>query len=361
VQRLDLLDQQEDCLPRRSQLLVLDSGEALSPAPQLIELVFVKATGQNFLPPVGPGSYSAPEDPTAPSRRNEAPTVGVGTMEQRGCNSLWDLLRADSGEAERARRRLGVGLALAVLLSGLLTALGLAIVVLGMCLFVVALLGTIAAARAVSRNRRRLQQSAHGLVTSLSRISSRQSRRLGVLVRTRASSLARTAVSRTSHLHGVVEGWIVRSAEQIRRTRAAVQLKPIDVQREALRLNSAGTRQRRNGAPAAAIELHTRALELLRETHDLRAVALTQNNLALALSHVGDDRAATALFEQAAATARELGDREHEGRIMANLALAHRRHGRLEQYEDILRIALTKLRRDSTAYKRVEAELSGGT
>jgi hypothetical protein len=46
---------------------------------------------------------------------------------------------------------------------------------------------------------------------------------------------------------------------------------------------------------------------------------------------------------------------------MANLALAHRRMGRLEQYEDSLRIALTKLRRDSTAYKRVEAELSRRT
>jgi tetratricopeptide (TPR) repeat protein len=313
--------------------------------------------------------------------------VGVGTMETPGCNSLWDLLRADSGEAERARRRLGVGLALAVLLSGLLTAVGLAIVVLGASLFVVTLLMMIAAARALSRNRRRLQQSAHIFVTSLTRTSSRQGRRAGTHLRTRASRLVRTSVVRTSQLRTVaegsitrsvehtrrsggacmsdlgtaVDGWIARSVEHAQRARACLPVKQMDVQREALRLNSAGTRQRRSGAPAAAIELHTRALELLRETQDLRAVALTQNNLALALSHVGDDRAATALFEQAAATVRELGDREHEGRIMANLALAHRRHGRLEQCEDILRIALTKLRRDSTAYKRVEAELSGGT
>lgn len=325
-------------------------------------------------------------------------------METQGCNSLWDLLRADSGEAERARRRLGVGLALAVLISGLLTAVGLAIVVLGMSLSVVALLATIAAARALSRNRRRLQKSAHSFVTSLTRTSSRQGRRVGTHLRTRASRLVRTSVGRTaqlrtvaegviargveharhvqrealrlnsartrerrcggarvSHLGTVLDGWMARSVEHARRVRASLHVKQMDVQREALRLNSDGTRQRRSGAPAAAIELHTRALELLQETHDLRAVALTQNNLALALSHVGDDRAATALFEQAAATVRELGDREHEGRIMANLALAHRRHGRLEQCEDSLRIALTKLRRDSTAYKRVEAELSGGT
>ena len=282
-------------------------------------------------------------------------------METPGCNSLWDLLRADSGEAERARRRLGVGLALAVLLSGLLTAVGLAIVVLGMSLFVLLLLAAIAAARALSRNCSRLQQSAHGFVTSLIRTSARQSRNFAALLRTRGSSLVRTSVASTSHLLTAVEGWIARSLEQSRRARASLQVRQIDVQREALRLNSAGARERRSGSPAAAIELHTRALELLRGTHDLRAVALTQNNLALALSHVGDDRAATALFEEAAATARQLGDREHEGRIMANLALAHRRHGRLEQYEDSLRIALTKLRRDSTAYKRVEAELSGGT
>lgn len=286
--------------------------------------------------------------------------MGVGTMETPGCNSLWDLLRADSGEAERARRRLGVGLALAVLLSGLLTAVGLAIVVLGTSLLVVALVSAIAAARALSRNRRRLQQSALSFVTSLTRTSSRGGRRFGMLLRTRASSLLRTSVARASQLRTVVEGWIARSIET-RRTRASLQVKQIDVQREALRLNSAGTRQRRSGAPAAAIELHTRALELLRGTHDLRAVALTQSNLALALSQIGDDRAATSLFEQAAGTVRELGDREHEGRIMANLALAHRRHGRLEQYEDSLRIALTKLRRDSTAYKRIEAELGRGT
>ena len=287
--------------------------------------------------------------------------MGVGTMETPGCNSLWDLLRADSGEAERARRRLGVGLALAVLLSGLFTAVGLAIVVLGVSLFVLLLLAAIAAARALSRNRRRLQQSAHGFMTSLIRTSARQSRRFAARLRTCGPTLVRTSVSPTVHLRAAVAGWIAQSVEQSRRTRASLQVRQIDVQREVLRLNSAGTKQRRSGSPAAAIELHTRALELLRETHDLRAVALTQNNLALALSHVGDDRAATALFEQAAATVRELGDREHEGRIMANLALAHRRHGRLEQYEDSLRIALTKLRRDSTAYKRVEAELSGGT
>jgi hypothetical protein len=75
------------------------------------------------------------------------------------------------------------------------------------------------------------------------------------------------------------------------------------------------------------------------------------------MSHAGDDSEATSLFEVAAATVRELGDREQEGKIMANLALAHRRNGRERQCEETLRLALTRLRRDSSAYRRVEAEL----
>ena len=50
-------------------------------------------------------------------------------MESPVRNSLWYLLSTDSDEARRARRRLSVGLALALLVSGLLTAVGLAIVV----------------------------------------------------------------------------------------------------------------------------------------------------------------------------------------------------------------------------------------
>jgi NhaP-type Na+/H+ and K+/H+ antiporter len=58
---------------------------------------------------------------------------------------------------------------------------------------------------------------------------------------------------------------------------------------------------------------HRHALEILSYTNDLHAVALTQNNLALVMSHAGNDPAATLRFEQAAATVRELGDQEREG------------------------------------------------
>jgi len=282
-------------------------------------------------------------------------------MESPVRNSLWYLLSTDSDEARRARRRLSVGLALALLVSGLLTAVGLAIVVFATSLAVVVLVAGMGAFRAVRRNRRRLQRSAHGVVTAVIRTSSRGGRRVGTFLSAQAQGLLRTSSMWSSRLRGSSLRWSRRGVEHARHTWTAMRVRQIDLQREALRLNAAGTKRRRSGAHAEAIELHQRALELLRDTQDSRAVALTQNNLALALSHVGDDRAATALFEQAAATVRELGDRAHEGRILANLALAHRRHGRLEQYEDSLRIALTKLRRDSTAYKRVEAELSGGT
>jgi tetratricopeptide (TPR) repeat protein len=279
-------------------------------------------------------------------------------MESPVRNSLWWVLRADSDEARRARGRLGVGLALALLVSGLLTAVGLAIVVFASSLAVVTFVAGMGVFRAVRRNRLRLKQSACAAVTAGYRTSSRESRRAATVLRTQARRLFHASVARGSCVRGSTLRWSARCLEHSRHTWTVVRTSRIDVQREALRLNAAGTRHRRNGAHAKAIELHERALDLLRETQDSRAVALTQNNLALALSHSGRHREATALFEQAAATVGWLGDQEHEGRIMANLALAHRRQGRLEQSEDVLRVALTKLRQDSTAYKRVEAELS---
>ena len=131
----------------------------------------------------------------------------------------------------------------------------------------------------------------------------------------------------------------------------------IDLHREALRLNGAGTRERRNGAYGDAIVLHRRALEILDGLGDRRTVALTQNNLALALSHIGDETNAIALFEQAAATLHELGEEEHEGQIIANLGLAHRRHGHYEESANVLQLALKKLPPASRAYATVEAEL----
>lgn len=129
------------------------------------------------------------------------------------------------------------------------------------------------------------------------------------------------------------------------------------LQREALRLNAAGTQLRRRRSYPEAAEQHRAALEILRGLGDQRSVALTLNNLALALSHDGDDATAVALFEEAATILRQLGERQDEGRVIANLGLTHRRHGRREEANNVLGLALAKLAPASSAYHKVEAEL----
>lgn len=267
-------------------------------------------------------------------------------------NNLWHLLRAHSAEAQLARRRLGVGIACAVFLGGLLTAIGLAIVVFALALSVVLLVATLSAWRAVRRHRHRLQALGRALLAAVTRAFHR--------THARARHVLSAAGAQLSSFRRSSARRLAESAAKARQAARPPSTRPssIDLQREALRLNAAGTKRRRDGAPAEAISLHTRALEILGEAHDPRATALVQNNLALALSHAGDDRRATTLFEQAAATVRELGDAEHEGQIMANLAVAHRRNGRVDECDDTLRLALTKLRRDSSAYRRVAAELA---
>jgi tetratricopeptide (TPR) repeat protein len=114
---------------------------------------------------------------------------------------------------------------------------------------------------------------------------------------------------------------------------------------------------RRRGAYSEAAAEHRAALEILRALGDQRSVALTLNNLALTVSHDGDDSTAVALFEEAATILGELGDDQVEGQVMANLGLTHRRHGRSEEANNVLQLALTKLTPASTAYHQVEAEL----
>jgi len=126
---------------------------------------------------------------------------------------------------------------------------------------------------------------------------------------------------------------------------------------EAIRLNALGTQHRRSGRYDEAVETHRQALEILLALGDRRYVALTQSNLALALSHAGDDDWAVGLFEEAAATLGELGDEEGEARIMANLGVTHRRHGRRDAGDNVLELALSKLSPDSSAYQAIEAEL----
>src|SRR5262249_18070014 len=92
-----------------------------------------------------------------------------------------------------------------------------------------------------------------------------------------------------------------RLREAIEEDRARAAPKPIDRQREALQLNAAGTKLRREGSYDDAAEQHRQALSLFHDLGDQHAEALTLNNLALALDHAGDE-AALELFERAATT-----------------------------------------------------------
>lgn len=284
-------------------------------------------------------------------------------MESARRQSLWYLLRADTRDAQRARQRLAAGTCLALFFAGLLAAVGLAVVVVAACVLFVAAVAAAGAVHALRRHRDRLSSSARSLVSeaysALERYGSaawQYAKQLGGLSHRMLARHGSQAREHAKRLPGLLETSAARAAAGVRQIQPSPR--PIDLQREALRLNAEGTNERRRGAYAEAVDLHTRALILLQDVDNPHAVALTQNNLALALSHVGDDGDAISLFEQAAATLHELGDKENEGKIMANLALAHRRHGRADESADVLRLALTKLERDSSAYELVEAELS---
>ena len=293
-------------------------------------------------------------------------------------NTLWSLLEASSAEGRRRRRRLGAGAALTLLMGGLLAAIGLEMIVLVFVAVVLLVVGGAAAARALPAYWPRMHLLGHAIATGLLRrsgIALAKARTSLKHVRGLASSvlawlrlqgprLAKVCADRASraqrHLTTSAEATATRMRECVERTRRqglSRGTQRIDLHREALRLNASGTRHRRNGAYAEAVELHRRALEILQRLDDRRAAALTENNLALALSHLGEDSNAIAMFEQAAATLRELGEEEHEGRIIANLGLAHRRQGRYEQSENVLQLALTKLTPASRAYETVEAEV----
>ncbi len=310
-------------------------------------------------------------------------------MESTGrIDTLWSLVRASSAEGRRTRRRLGVGAALAVLMSGLLTAVGLAFVVFAFAVLVLLAVGGTAVVRALRQHWPSVKSQGRRIAAALCRWSSIvlvKSRTLLTHIRGVASSMARRLRSRGPRL-AVTSGrqasratrfvatraqvtftrvresavaWLREGVEHAQHMALSTRVSPFDPQREALRLNAAGSRQRRSGAYAEAVELHGRALAILGRVDARHAVALTQNNLALALSHLGDDSRAIALLEEAAATLRELGEEEHEGRIIANLGLVYRRGGPSRQSDHALQLALTKLRPTSKAYEAVEAELTG--
>jgi hypothetical protein len=301
-----------------------------------------------------------------------------------------DSLSSSSAEGVLLRRRLAAGGALAVLVSGLLIAMGLAIVVVVFWLVVVTVVGIAGAAVALGSWRPDLRMrtadwtprarshgrnlGARGLRVSRTvgggiRVGAGQAWMLGTTAATRLRARAPAVAGRSAEAGSRAGGWIA-STSRAGTTRARVLTETVKREaasrrapdssarmREALQLNSEGTRRRRRESYEEAVELHERALAILREVGDQRAVALTLNNLALAMSHTARDGRAIGLFEEAASILHELGDEEHEGRVIANLGLTHRRHGRREQSDNVLQLALTKLAPSSREYQTVEAEL----
>ena len=277
-------------------------------------------------------------------------------------NAWWALAREDSANGRTLRRRIAAVDAMVLLFCGLLLAIGLGIVVLA---FLSALLVTVGTALAIAafplvRDRlgsslpvwRSHAQAAGAVVAPRWREARRSSGSALASGRRRASAVAAVA-----YQSGLRAGAELVNAGSETASRVASRLNSVDPRREALHLNAAGSELRRSGRFEEAAECHRRALEILRELDDRRAVALTESNLALALSQAGDDYWAIGLFEEAAATLRDLGDEEHEAQIMANLGLAHHRHGRAEEAESMLRLALTKLSPASSAYRTIESQL----
>jgi tetratricopeptide (TPR) repeat protein len=276
----------------------------------------------------------------------------------------------------RHRARLAAGTGVALLLAGLLVAIGAWIVVAA----IVALTLAVVTAKRLSRalrehhSRARARRKADGSRRRLRRELERT--RAGArAIGARAKPLAATGVQRLrlttekalaeGEKRSAATAATIRAASQRAReaaerhavTTAARPPATESLRKEALRLNTAGSGHRRNGDPLRAKEHHLAALELIRRSGDRVAEALTLNNLALAMGTAGDEDGAIACFEQAQVVARDLDSPQYEGLIAANLAIAYRRRGLDEQAIRFLHVALDKLPADSGAYHRVEEQL----
>jgi tetratricopeptide (TPR) repeat protein len=282
-------------------------------------------------------------------------------------NLFWHLARERSVDGEVLRRRIAAIGASVVGFCGFLLAIGLVVVVLVFLAGIVVSVGAAALlalwpklhrpggdAVAYARDRGR---ATRGQLVPLWRRGLIAARTAFLEARSHSGGLANAAAASGSRLgrRVVQTEWAttIRFAPRGFALRAARR----GPKHEAIRLNALGTQHRRSGRYDEAVETHRQALEILLALGDRRDVALTQSNLALALSHAGDDDWAVGLFEEAAATLGELGDEEGEARIMANLGVTHRRHGRRDAGDNVLELALSKLSPDSSAYQAIEAEL----
>ena len=240
----------------------------------------------------------------------------------------------------RDRNRIAAGAGLVFVIGGFLVAVGFGVIVLAVAVLVGGFFGGRAALRALRAHL--------------------DAKRAGEALRTlgeRARPLARTSVDRVRATPTKVAAEAHAAGTRVATAKPQRSRDRHRLQKEALRLNTAGSNARRDGDPKRASELHNEALAVIRELGDRTAEALTLNNLALALGSAGDTDAAIARFVEAHAVACGLDDPKYEGLIAANLATAYRRQGYEQQAVEFLHVALEKLPPSSGAYHQVEAEL----
>jgi tetratricopeptide (TPR) repeat protein len=241
---------------------------------------------------------------------------------------------------ERDRNRIAAGAGLIFVLGGFMIAVGLGVIVLGVVVVTAVFVGCRLGLRAMRAHL--------------------DGRRAAATIRTlggRVKPIARTGAERVREKTTKVVAEAQAAGSRLSDQRPARSRDRYRLQKEALRLNTAGSDARRRGEAQRASELHLEALEVVRQLDDHVAEALTLNNLALALGSAGDTEGAIARFVEAHAIACALGDPKYEGLIAANLATAYRRHGYEQQAVEFLRVALAKLPPTSGAYRQVEEEL----
>ena len=243
-----------------------------------------------------------------------------------------------------------------LLLGGLLTALGLVVVVFAAsALLLVAGLGVIGLRQLRRLGLRKGMRTATQRTASTLQVARERTprprapqlhtrehaRKLRARARTAASSTPRRAENLVDAMYRL----------------KLLRLHSIDPSERAQQLNAVGAQLRRDGEPEQAAERHRAALAIVRDLGDPHAEAMTLNNLGLALAHGGADDAALQHLEEARDVLRDLGDAEYEARVIANLGLVHRRQGHDEEASNLLHEALGKLPPESPAYRQVEEEL----
>lgn len=263
-------------------------------------------------PGVGPGEIPGKE---APRGRRRGPT-----------SEARDVIPSAvvTTNPQTNRRRLQAGAALWLLLAGLLTAVGLFLLVVPLSLLILA-----AGLWVIGRDRLRELELESSLPAA------------------RRSAAAALRVIKTR-----VAGLGLRA--RLPRARIARD----DPHRRATALNERGRRLRREGDHSQAAAQHRAALVIMKDLGDQRGEALTRNHLGLALARSGEGDAAVAQLEHALRILRALGDEEHEARVIANLGFVQRRRGHGEEAAVLLHEALDKLPPESPAYRRVEAVLT---